>query len=134
MISENPGWSLTAKCRGAYMSFLESQLQFMRSCWNSYKEYRNIWILHRRDNREPKCLNQSTFFHRLAIVSSFNRHANLVLVDFFRVNKSKQDLTHIHLFRSISSDIYIYTIHICMQLTLTGFVADHFFIPTCICF
>ena len=37
MASENKKLCLNANCRGAIMSFLQSQLEFMRERWNSYK-------------------------------------------------------------------------------------------------
>ena len=37
MTSENKKLCLNANCGGAIMSFLQSQLEFMRERWNSYK-------------------------------------------------------------------------------------------------
>ena len=37
MTSENEKLCLNANCGGAIMSFLQSQLEFMRERWNSYK-------------------------------------------------------------------------------------------------
>ena len=66
MTSENKELCLNANCGGAYMSFLQSQLEFMRERWNSYKRAPRIVDLNMSINSKEltdrylfKCMNMN---------------------------------------------------------------------------